>query len=108
MPQKFIDRPAGPMLVLGAFILVASIIFSWSFYSARGAQNTISVTGSAKTTAMADSAKWTIEVYQLAFQSDLQSAYGQVDTQVAAVKAYLASQQLASTSITTDTTVADQ
>ena len=96
------------MLVLGVFILLTGFVFSWAFYSARSVQNTISVTGSAKTTAKADSAKWTIEVYQLAFQGDLQGAYGRVAGDVASIKQYFAGQGIAADQITTNTSVADQ
>jgi hypothetical protein len=96
------------MLVLGIFILISGIIFSWSFYSARSGQQTISVTGSAKTTAKADLAKWTVEVYRLAFQEQVQGAYGSVASDVASVKAYFKAQGIADDAITTNTAVADQ
>lgn len=96
------------MLVLGIFIFITGGIFSWSFYSARSNQQTISVTGSAKTDARADLAKWTVEVYQTAFDSGLQGAYTQVASQANAVATYFGQQGLASSSIDTDTAVADQ
>jgi len=96
------------MLVLGVFILVAAIIFSWSFYAARSAQNTISVTGSAREDVTADSAKWSVEVYQLAFEGNLQSAYATVGSQADAIAANFKQQNLASSTVVQDTVVADQ
>lgn len=110
MPPKtsIFERSFGPMLMLGLFILFTGIIFSWSFYSARSSQQTISVTGSAKMTTKADLAKWTVEVYRTAMQDQVQGAYGGVAADVAAVKAYFKAQGIADDAITTNTAVADQ
>ncbi len=110
MPPKtsIFERSFGPMLMLGLFILFTGIIFSWSFYSARSGQQTISVTGSAKVSTKADLAKWTVEVYRLAFQDQVQSAYAGVASEVGGVKAYFVSQGIAADQITTNTAVADQ
>ncbi len=109
MPNRLIDRPfVLPMLVLGTFILLSGIIFSWSFYAARQSDQTISVTGSAKQSATADSAKWTIQVYRSSYQEGLATAYAQVARDTDALKAYFVQQGFAAASTTITTTTADQ
>lgn len=107
--RNFIDRPSvAAALVVGASLLLTGIIFSWAFYSARQGQDTISVTGSAKTNVKADQAKWTIEAYRAALQENLNTAYAQVAGDVAAVRNYLAQQGIPAEAITTNTVTADQ
>lgn len=109
MPTKFIDRPSvAAALVVGVSLLVTGVIFSWSFYSARQGENTISVTGSAKLEVKADQAKWTIEVYRQALQEGLSAGYTQVAADTTAVKAYFKAQGITEEQIVTNTTVADQ
>ncbi len=109
MPTRFIDRPSvAAALVIGGFLLLTGIIFSWSFVAARGSDDTISVTGSAKVAVKADQAKWTIEAYRPALQSELNSAYAQVASDIVAVKSYLVSQGVPAEAITTNTITADQ
>lgn len=107
--DRLIDRPfVLPMLVLGFCIFVTGAIFSWAFYSARAAEGTLSVTGSAKQSVKADTAKWTVSVYRLAFQEGLQGAYAGVASDAAAVSAYFKQQGIPAEDITTNTVVADQ
>lgn len=109
MPTRFIDRPSvAAALTVGVFLLVTGVIFSWAFVAARGTDDTISVTGSAKVEAKADQAKWTIEAYRNAFQEGLNSAYGQVAGDVTAVRTYLVQQGIPAEAITTNTITADQ
>lgn len=109
MPQKFIDRPSvAAAATIGMFLLVTGIIFSWSFVAARGGDDTISVTGSAKVAARADQAKWTIQAYRSVLQGELNSGYAQVASDVAATKSYLISQGVSAEAVTTNTITADQ
>lgn len=109
MPTRFIDRPSvAAALVVGGFLLLTGIIFSWSFVAARGSDDTISVTGSAKVAVKADQAKWTIEAYRSSLQEGLTTAYTQVASDVAAVRTYLINQGVPREAITTNTATADQ
>lgn len=109
MAERFFDRPSVlPATILAAGLLLTGIIFSYSFYSARTTADTISVTGSAKQEVKANNAKWTIEAYRSAYQESLQTAYGQVASDIAAVKAYLKTQGITDAQITTNTATADQ
>lgn len=107
--QQFIDRPfVVPMLALGSCIVLTGIIFSLAFYSARSGKDTISVTGSAKTAVVADSAKWTIEVYRLTMQEGVQAAYGAVARDTAAIKKYFTDAGIDAEAIKQTTIVSDQ
>lgn len=109
MPQKFIDRPSvAAAMTIGVFLLITGIIFSWSFVAARGGDDTISVTGSAKVAARADQAKWTIQAYRSVLQGELNSGYAQVASDVAATKSYLINQGMPAEAVTTNTITADQ
>lgn len=109
MPTRFIDRPSvAAASTIGGFILLTGIIFSWSFITARGSDDTISVTGSAKVAAKADQAKWTIEAYRLVLQSELNSGYAQVASDISATKSYLINQGVPAEAITTNTVTSDQ
>lgn len=109
MPQKFIDRPSvAAAMTIGLFLLITGIIFSWSFVAARGGDDTISVTGSAKVAARADQAKWTIQAYRSVLQGELNSGYAQVASDVAATKSYLINQGMPAEAVTTNTITADQ
>lgn len=109
MPTKFIDRPSvAAALVVGASLLVTGLVFSWAFVAARGTEDTISVTGSAKVEVKADQAKWTIEAYRLVLQEGLNGGYSQVAADVAAVRSYLINQGVPAEAITTNTITADQ
>lgn len=96
------------MLALGACILLASVIFSFAFYSARSVSGTLSVTGSAKQAVKADLAKWTISVTRTTFAEGQQSAYAAVARDAAAIKAYFVQAGIPEGSITMNTIVADQ
>ncbi|HEV7449176.1 MAG TPA: SIMPL domain-containing protein [Candidatus Paceibacterota bacterium] len=109
MADKFFDRPSvAAAFVVGAFLLVTGAIFSWAFYSARQGDDTIVVTGSAKTDVKADSAKWTIEVYRSAEQGGLQQAYVSVAKDADAVKRYFKAQGIADDAVTANTASADE
>lgn len=107
--KNFFNQPFVPAtLSLGLFVFLGFAVFSYSFYSARGGQGVLSVTGSAKTEVKADSAKWTLSVYRSAYQDGLQSAYLSVASDIAGVKAYFKQQGIAEESITQNTVTADQ
>ncbi|MDB5225505.1 MAG: hypothetical protein JWL87_457 [Candidatus Adlerbacteria bacterium] len=109
MFKDFIDRPSvAAALVVGGALVLTGIIFSSAFVAARGSDDTISVTGSAKTSIKADQAKWTIEVYRSAMQEGLQAAYGQVGNDATALKAYFKTQGIAEEAIVTNTITGDQ
>lgn len=109
MAQNFFDRPSVlPATILAAGLLLTGALFSWSFYSARQSDDTISVTGSAKTDAKADSAKWTVSVTQSAYEGATAAAYAKVASDAAAVKAYFKQAGIADTDITSNTVTADQ
>lgn len=107
--RDFLDKPFVPAtLALGICILLAGVIFSISFYSARSSSGSISVTGSAKQAVTADLAKWTISVARTTFIEGQASAYSAVARDMAALKAYFVQAGITEDSITMTTIVADQ
>lgn len=110
MPNnRYIDRPfVAAALALGACIFITGIIFSFAFYSARQGNDTISVTGSAKTSVKANTAKWTIEVYRSAMQEGLTTAYAAVGRDATSVRQYFIDAGIPVEDITQTTATADQ
>lgn len=107
--MTFFERPmVASMFTLGLFLFVTGVIFSVAFYNARSAQGTLSVTGSAKISVKADRAKWTLQVYRVAFQDGLPGAYAGVTRDSAAVTAYFKQAGIPEASITKSTVTADQ
>lgn len=107
--KNLLDKPFVPAtLALGVCILLAGIIFSISFYSARSSTGAISVTGSAKQAVTADLAKWTVSVSRTTFLEGQAAAYTSVARDAAAVKAYFVQAGIPADAITMNTIVADQ
>jgi hypothetical protein len=97
----FFDRPlVVPSILLGIALVLGMGIIGWGV-SARGQQNTISVTGSASQEARADEATWTINLQETAYQGGVPAASAQVTHDLNAIAAYLTKQQLASSTVTT-------
>jgi hypothetical protein len=107
--ERFFDREfVWPAILLGLFFFLSACIASYTFYSVRALDNTFSVTGSAKESVKADTAKWTIQVYRTAFESDLTSSYARVSTDLGTVKNYFVQAGIPAESITIKTITADQ
>jgi len=65
-------------LTLGICFVVAAFIGSMTLYNVRALDNTLSVTGSAKQSAEADSAKWTVSVTRTAYEADVPDTQARV------------------------------
>lgn len=77
-------------LVIGIAIIIATIIGASTFYNVRSLDNTLVVTGSAKERVTADLVKWTISTNSVTYPSQIASAYTQVSSNTAKIKAFLA------------------
>ncbi len=71
-----------------AFVVGAGLI-AWAIFSARDTDDTLSVTGSAKETVEADSAKWIGTLSRLAYEGGLSSTHAQVSRDGNTVKEFL-------------------
>jgi uncharacterized protein len=108
MNERIIDRPfVLPALVIGISILGGLWVLSAGI-SSRGADSTITVTGSATQNVQADQAKWRIEIRRTAYSGGTASAYAQIARDGEAVKKYFQDQKLASSSITASVISTDE
>lgn len=105
MKNSTLNAPAG--IIAGA-IIIAAIVGAVAFLRARGFDNTLSVTGSAKERVTADSAKWTFSVSRRAVESGLQSAYSQVARDLEAAKKFLTQNSIAESAITITPTFTEE
>jgi hypothetical protein len=76
-------------LIIAASLILSTLIASYTFYSSRGFENTLSVTGSTKERVQADSAKWTLRVEHIIDTASIPSGYTLVAKDIARVKAFL-------------------
>lgn len=97
---EFAEKNSYPLIIAAAIIL-ATCIASYTFYSSRGFDNTLSVTGSTKERVTADMAKWTVRMERIVETNDVSNGYAQVARDTAAVTAYMKKQGIAEADITT-------
>lgn len=102
--QSFVV-PAG--IIAGALVL-ASLIGAFAFLRARGYDNALSVTGSAKEHVAADSAKWTFNISRRAYEGSLQTAYSQVARDLETARKFLADNGVAEGDITVTPTFTEE
>ena len=100
-----------PFVVPALLLSVALIIGLWivgAGIANRSADNVIVSTGSATMSVKADDAKWTISVYRSALDGATAGAYSGVAADALQVTTYLKKANLASSTISATTIVADQ
>ncbi|MDB5224409.1 MAG: hypothetical protein JWO43_31 [Candidatus Adlerbacteria bacterium] len=98
----FLDKPfVAAAFVLGVGLLLTGSVVSYTLYSIRGLDNTLSVTGSAKQDVTADTAKWSIEVSRTVQEGGISGAYAAVAQDATVVKKYFADAGISSTTETT-------
>lgn len=95
LKHKNMDQtPRSPITTAAIMVAVAMVIgasiFSWSFYRSRTTADTLTVTGSARTTVMSNSGKWIGSFSRTVDINDLKSGYAQMATDLRAVSRYLA------------------
>jgi hypothetical protein len=101
--MSFFDRPLViPSLFIAIALLAGLAVVGWGI-SARGQQDTISVTGSASTAATADTATWAIDISETAYPDDIAAAADRISNDANTVAKYFASQKLASSTVTIST-----
>lgn len=96
---RFIDRPFFvPSVVLGVALIAGLWILGINIAN-RGANNTITVTGSASQDVKADEATWRIDIRRTAYVGGTAAVYAQVARDAATVKSYFDGQKLASSTV---------
>ena len=109
MLKDLLNRPfVLPALVLGACLMLGTIIASSTFYSVRSLDNVISATGSATQDVKADRVKWTVSVYRTAAESEVPAAYTSVAADTATVEQFLKKQGIDAPNITESAVFSDQ
>lgn len=76
-------------LIIGASLVLAAIVGSFTFYAVRGMDNVLTVTGSAKVAVTSDTVKWKISITRKVAESNLSSGYPLLARDVDTAKAFL-------------------
>ena len=85
-------------LILGLSIIISASIGSLTFYNLRST-NYISTTGSAKKSVVSDKVKWSSSITRSTRQSTIKDGYAKLDTDLKAVKDFLATSGVSADSI---------
>lgn len=99
-PRFFQYPMVVPALILGAAFIAGAVIGASTFYAVRSFDHTLTVTGSAKTTATSDVAKWHFSISRRVTESTLPLGYRQLAADLTAVKQYLAEQNIIEEEVT--------
>ncbi len=90
-------KPAG-VLALG--LIISALIASYTFYAIRSFENTLVVTGSAKTSVTADSVKWSSSFSRTVSESALQTGYAQMARDSKIVQDFFTKEGIAADKVT--------
>jgi hypothetical protein len=85
--QKNALLPFGTIIALG--IILAAGIIGFTFYKIKALENTLAVTGSAKTSVVSDTVKWNTQITRAVSISALDTGYTQMASDIAKVKTFL-------------------
>ncbi len=109
MPKEtFFNRPfVWPAIILGVALCAGLFVVGWGI-SARGAGDTISVTGSATQEVRADEATWVVDVRRTSLAGGVSTAYTQIARDAEVVATFFNKQNLASSSVVVSVVYVDQ
>lgn len=100
---SFVKNPFVPLAaILGLALILATGIGAWAVFAVRGLDNTISVTGSAKTAVTADAVKLSFSLSRTATAESLSGANVALEGDVTRAKAFLSASSVPDTEITID------
>lgn len=88
-----------PALIIGAALILASVVGAAAFIKARGFDNALSVTGSAKQTVTSDTAKWSFDLSRRVIESGVQGGRAALARDLDLAEAFLANQGIAAESV---------
>ncbi|MDE1940737.1 MAG: SIMPL domain-containing protein [Patescibacteria group bacterium] len=89
-----------PAVILGAALVVASLIGVYAFITVRSFDNTLVVTGSASQKVSADNASWSFTLSRQATEGYLEGAYSGLASDLAAAKKFLSDNGIPDADIT--------
>lgn len=78
-----------PSAILGVALILSAVIGSYVFNKVQSLGNVLSVTGSAKQSVTADTAKWVLSTSRIVPESGVISAYASVSANALKIKEYL-------------------
>jgi hypothetical protein len=100
---SFFKNPFVPLaFILGIALILATGVGAWAVFAVRGLDNTISVTGSAKTSVTADAVKMSFNISRTATAETLTAANAALDADIVRVRAFLTAQSVPESEITID------
>ncbi len=94
--------------IMGASLIIASIVAGYAFYRIRSLDQSLSVTGSARQAVTSDTAKWTFQITRETTAATLKSAYPMLDADLKTVQTYLHDQAIPDTSVVISPVYMDQ
>jgi hypothetical protein len=107
--QQFkISVPLFVPLIIGGSLVIASLIFAYTFYAVRAMDNVLTVTGSAKRAVAADTAKWSLTLTRTVGEEGISQGYTRVQKDTDAVLAFFKANGVADTAVTTQPQVLDE
>lgn len=106
--NNFLKEWVSAPIVIGLSILIATIIFSVSFYSSRTTEDYISVTGSASKEVVSDKAKFSGNFSRIVKLSTLKTGYALMASDLQVVNNFLKEQKINADSVTISTVSMEQ
>ncbi|MFZ2038881.1 MAG: SIMPL domain-containing protein [Minisyncoccia bacterium] len=106
--NNFLKEWVSAPIVIGLSILIATIIFSVSFYSSRTTADYISVTGSASKEVVSDKAKFSGNFSRIVKLSTLKTGYALMASDLQVVNNFLKEQKIDLASVTISTVSMEQ
>ncbi len=94
--------------IIGAALIISTVIFSLAFYNSRTSTDTISVTGSASKEVVSDSAKFVGNFSRTIKLNNLKTGYTQMSADLKVVKDFLKEQQIDEKNVTISTVSMEQ
>ena len=95
-------------VIIGIALIIATCIGAWAVFAVRALDNTLSVTGSAKTEVDSDSVKFAFTISRIVPATDLANGSARLDADLAVAKAYLVAQQVPDSEVTIDPVMTNQ
>ncbi len=91
MPETriHVSVPVYVPLIVGASLVLASAIGSYTFFAVRSLDNVIAVTGSTKTHVTADTVKWRINVSRKVTEFSMQNGYPLLAKDLESIRSFL-------------------
>lgn len=86
--------------IVGASLVISSIIVGYVVYAIRAADDVISVTGSARTSVASDQVKWTTTITRTVKESEIKAGYAGIAKDLDIFKSFLTTSKVPETAIT--------